>query len=308
MVRPRIQFRAVAFMLRSQGTQRSSLSWRVDWRETSESDAETMRKCTPEEIKPECPNAPGMVLYHVHWAETELCSQNSSPHMDPRWCQPWGEFCTRFGRRKWSSTFFVDSVAAGTLPCRFKSPLVWDGSALDLSFPSSLLSYFGFSESWTNCVSAPGLKAPPSLTSYPLRYQDRKWWGRRPFQFTPTGSSFPHKLKSQFFFPTTNLANPSEFRLNTRHRHNRPHSLLPSYHPCGNSPLHNKSVCLAHRSCSGQALADTASTVMDQLLLCAQGGTIAEAGSSAWHVGKANADMPRLTAKHVFPRQSNEKT
>ena len=169
----RIQFRAVAFMWRSQGTQRSGLSWRVDWRQTSESDAETMRKCTPEEIKPECPNAPGMVLYHVCWADMELCSQNSSPHTVPCWCQPWGEFCTRFGRRKWSSstTVFIDSVAGGILPCWFKSPLGWDGSAPDLSFPSSRHSL-----TWASL--SPGQSA----------YQLQVWRHHRPLQVTPWGT------------------------------------------------------------------------------------------------------------------------
>ena len=136
MVRPRVPFRDVAWMWRSQGTQRSSLSWRVDWRETSESDDETMRKCTPEEIKPECPNAPAMVLYPVHWAEMELCSQNSSPHVVPCWCQPWGDFCTRSGRRKWSgsTTLFVVSVAASTLPCDLNLHLTWASQA-----PATLL-------------------------------------------------------------------------------------------------------------------------------------------------------------------------
>lgn len=131
-----------------------------------------MRKCTPEEIKPECPNAPGMVLYHVCWAEMELCSQNSSPDTVPCWCQPWGEFCTRFGRRKWSSstTFFVDSVAAGTLPCWFKSPLSWDGSAPDLSFPSS-------HHSLTSASLSPGQSV----------YQLQVWSHHLPLQVTPWG-------------------------------------------------------------------------------------------------------------------------
>ena len=272
MVRPRVPFRDVAWMWRSQGTQRSSLSWRVDWRETSESDAETMRKCTPEEFKPECPNAPAMVLYPVHWAEMELCSQNSSLRAVPCWCQPWGDFCTKSGRRKWSNstTLFVVSLAAGTLPCRFKPPLGWDGSAPDLSFPSSRHSV-------TSASLSPGQSA----------YQLQVWrhqlslqvtpWGTKPGSDEEDASSSSPRLVPAFLtswcpsFPFQPPIWPTPVNSGwTADRNNRPHRPLPSYHPCGNSPLHNKSVCLAHTSCPGQALADIASTVMDQLLLCAK--------------------------------------
>lgn len=104
-------------------------------------------------------------------------------------------------------------VAAGTLPCRFKSPLVWDGSAPDLSFPQAPATLYCFSESWRKCVSAQ-LKAPPFPTSYPLRYQDREVMRKTLVPVYPDWFHQLLMLKSQFFFSNHHLANPSEFRLN----------------------------------------------------------------------------------------------
>ena len=187
---------------------------------------------------------------------------------------------------KWQHHIVCSLCGSQHPSLRFKSPFGWDGSAPDLSFLSSR-------HSLTSASLSPGQSA----------YQLQDWrhqlslqvtpWGTKPGSDEEDASSSSPRLVPAFLtswsssFPFQPPIWPTPVNSGwTADRNNRPHRPPPSYHPCGNSPLYNKSVCLAHTSCPGQALADIASTVMDQLLLCAEGGTITEPGSSAWHAAR----------------------
>lgn len=260
----------------------------------------------PEEIKPECPQCTrnGFIPCPLSWDGAMLPEFLS--HMVPlQGVSHEGEFCTRFGRRKWSSTFFV-TVAAGTLPCRFKSPLLGMGQHLTLSFPSSRHSLTSASESWTKCVSAPGLKGTTFPYKLPLRYQDRKWWGRRLVPAHPDWFQLSSQVEVPVFLSNHQSGQPQWIQAEHQTQTITDHTPTAQLSPLWEFPLHkNPSVLLTDPALVKLWL--TLHPLWWTKLLC-----------PGWHRLQKQVYLPdmrqgkcwhaMLTAKRVFRQKLNEET